>query len=263
MLREFGYWEPRDHNWLRYFKLHPRLAGIGLFYNVGIWADKFMFWTSQEGEWLDARLRYCAIYDSPMFFAYVSILPSFVYFFLLLETDFFFKYHDYYAAIQDQEGLSVLERRRVGIIESLRHNLTRVLLVQGLTSVAAILLAPWFVDVAKMNPLQMSILRVGTYGAFLQGGALILQNILLYFDHQSEALKVSALFCLANVAATFLTLTMGLPAYGYGFSAAALLTIALALYYLIERLRLLHYWTFSRQPFPEPVLIADGKDSEL
>ncbi|TBR16816.1 hypothetical protein EPO15_18330, partial [bacterium] len=263
MLREFGYWEPRDHNWLRYFKLHPRLAAIGLFYNLGIWADKFLFWTSQEGEWLDARLRYCAIYDSPMFFAYVSILPSFVYFFLLLETDFFFKYHDYYAAIQDQEGLNVLERRRVGIIESLRHNLSRVLLVQGLVSVAALLLAPWFVDVTKMNPLQMSILRVGIYGAFLQGGALILQNILLYFDHQEEAMKVSAVFCLTNVAATVGTLLLGLPAYGYGFAIAGLATIALAIYYLIERLRLLHYWTFSRQPFPEPVLIAEGKDTEL
>lgn len=263
MLREFGYWEPRDHNWLRYFKLHPRLAGIGFFYNLGIWADKFLFWASREGEWLDARLRYCPIYDSPMFFAYVSILPTFVYFFLLLETDFFFKYHDYYSAIQEQEGLSVLERRRQGIVDSLRHNLGRVLLVQGMVSVAVLLVAPWFVEVTRMNPLQMSVLRIGVYGAFLQGAGLILQNILLYFDHQDEALKVSALFCVSNFGATAVTLKLGLPAYGYGFAFAGFVTTGVAAFYLVERIRLLHYWTFSRQPFPEPVLISDGKDSEI
>ncbi|MDE2290475.1 MAG: exopolysaccharide Pel transporter PelG, partial [Elusimicrobia bacterium] len=129
LLKEFGYWEPRDHNWLRYFRLHPRLAGIGFFYNVGIWVDKFLFWGSAQGQWLDRRLRYSPIYDSPMFFAYVSILPAFVYFFLLIETDFFYKYHDYYAAIQEQEGLTTLERRREGIILSLRLNLKRVMVV--------------------------------------------------------------------------------------------------------------------------------------
>src|SRR5579883_1882796 len=71
LVQEFGYWEARDHSWLRYFKLHPRLAAVGFFFNLGIWIDKFLFWASSQGEWLDARLRYCPIYDSPMFFAYL------------------------------------------------------------------------------------------------------------------------------------------------------------------------------------------------
>lgn len=263
MLKEFGYWEPRDHNWLRYFKVHPRLAGIGLFYNLGIWADKILFWASREGEWLDARLRYTPVYDSPMFFAYVSIIPTFVYFFLLLETDFFYKYHDYYSAIQEQEGLKVIERRRQGIVESLRRNLSLVLLVQGLVTAASLLCVPWFIEATRMNPLQMSVLRVGLYGAFLQGGALILQNILLYFDQQEDALKVSAVFCFSNIAATALTLKLGLPFYGFGFAFAGFLTTALAAFLLVERIRLLHYWTFCRQPFPEPVLVNEGKDSEI
>jgi hypothetical protein len=31
----------------------------------------------------------------------------------------------------------------------------------------------------------------------------------------------------------------------------------------VERIRLLHYWTFCRQPFPEPVLVNEGKDVEI
>ncbi|MBI5595395.1 MAG: exopolysaccharide Pel transporter PelG [Elusimicrobia bacterium] len=263
LLKEFGYWEPRDHNWLRYFKLYPRLAGIGFFYNLGIWVDKFIFWASPEGDWLDGRLRYCPIYDSPMFFAYLSIIPSLVYFFLLIETDFFFKYHDYYSAIQDQEGLAVLERRRQGIVRSLNYNLSRVVTVQGMCSVAMLILVPWIVTLVRMDPLQMSVLRLGLFAAFCQAGALILQNILLYFDHQPEALKVTALFCLLNAVLTNLSVQYGLPAFGYGYGLACMAAMGLAAYYMIDRVHHLHYWTFIRQPFPDPVVVMDEQDSEI
>ncbi|MBI4346299.1 MAG: exopolysaccharide Pel transporter PelG [Elusimicrobia bacterium] len=263
MLKEFGYWEPRDHNWLSYFKLHPRLAGIGFFYNLGIWIDKFQFWASSEGEWLDPRLRYAPIYDTPMFVSYMTILPALVYFFLLVETDFFEKYHDYFVSIQRQEGLAALERRRRGIVESLRFSLKRVATVQGIVTVLAILVAPWIVLVFRMDPMHLSVLRLGMYSAFIQAGAVILMNILLYFDHQGEALKISAVFCLLNAVCTEATLRMGLLAYGYGYGIAALVSLAMALWYANERLRLLHFWTFVRQPFHEPVAQSTDADAEL
>ena len=263
MIKEFGYWEARDHNWLRYFRLHPRLAAIGLFYNLGIWVDKFVFWYSHEGERLDSRLRYSLIYDSPMFFAYLTILPSLVYFFLQVETDFFFKYHDYYLAIQKQEGLAVLELRRREIVASLRHSLKRLLTVQGICSCLALVLVPWIVELARMNPLQMSVLRIGIYAAFLQAGALIFLNILFYFDHQPEALAVAFVFCLLNALCTAATLRLGLPAYGYGYAAACMGSLALGVYFINERLRLLHFWTFMRQPLPRPVVVADESESEI
>jgi len=263
LLEDFGYWEARDHNWLRYFKIHPLLAGIGLFYNLGIWIDKFVFWLSREGSWLDPRLRYAQIYDSPMFFAYLSILPSLVYFFLQVETDFFFKYHDYYQAIEDQESLEVLERRRRLIVASLRYSLKRLLIMQAIFSTFFILAVPWIVSVAGMNPIQMSVLRVGVWSSFLQAGSLIFLNILLYFDHQKEALHVAGLFCLLNAACTAITLRLGLPFYGYGYGVACFGSMLLALYYLNERLRLLHYWTFMRQALPRPVVVPDDEAAPL
>lgn len=257
MVKEFGYWEPTDHNWLSYFRLHPRLAGIGLFYNLGIWADKFLFWASSEGEWLDRRLRYSPIYDTPMFVAYMTILPALVYFFLLVETDFFNKYHDYFLSIQRQEGLAALERRRLGITRSLRFNFRRVLTVQSLCTGFCLMIAPWIIIVARMDPMHLSVLRLGMFAAFIQACGLIALNVLLYFDHQLEGLTVSAVFCVLNAALTDLTLRLGLFSYGYGYAIACFAALALALYFLNERLRLLHYWTFTRQPFPEPVIGDD------
>lgn len=263
IIKEFGYWEAMDHNWIRYFKVHPRLVAIGLFYNLGIWIDKFLFWVSSEGEWLDPRLRYSPIYDTPMFVAYLSIMPALVFFFLLIETDFFHKYTEYYTAIQNQEGYSVLERRRMGIVRSLRFNLKKVLTVQTIISAACLILAPWIIWLLRMDPIQLSVLRMGTYSAYLQACSLILMNIILYFDHTEEALKVSALFCLGNAVFTEMTLRMGLLAYGYGYGLACLLSSGLAIYYLIDRVADLHYWTFSKQPFPEPVVVADALEDPL
>ena len=263
LLKEFGYWEARDHNWRTYFPIHPRLAGIGLFYNVGIWMDKFLFWVSPHGVWLDGRLRYSPIYDTPMFVAYMTILPALIYFFLLVETDFFFKYQAYFSAIQQQEGLSTLERRRQAIVSSLRFNLRRVFTVQGLVSVVAILVSPWIVTVMHMDPLHLSVLRLGIYSAFIQAACLICINILLYFDHQWEALWVTGTFCLLNGIFTEASLRLGVFAFGYGFGLASLVALALALYFLNSRLSDLHFWTFTRQPFPEPVVVNEDDEFEI
>jgi len=260
ILKEFGYWEPRDHNWMGYYRAYPRLMGIGFFYNLGIWIDKILFWISPQGEWLDPRLRYSPIYDTPMFIAYLTILPALVYFFLLVETDFFFKYQAYYAALQQQEGLTVLERRRKAIVASLRMNLGRVLVVQGIVTLAALLAAPFLIRLAALSPIHLSVLRIGIYSAFMQVGCLICLNILLYFDHQKEALWVAATFCLLNAVFTEATLKLGLFAYGYGFGLASLVALVMALYFLNTRLERLHFWTFTRQPFPEPVLILDDEE---
>jgi len=263
IIKEFGYWEPRDHNWLAYFKLHPRLAGIGFFYNMGIWIDKFLFWASPQGEWLDHRLRYSPIYDTPVFLAYITVMPAVVYFFLLVETDFFTKYGAYYKSIQAQEGLNTLERRRKAIVESLNFNLKRVLVVQALVSGLAILVSPWIIELARLGAIHLSVLRLGIFSSFIQIGCLICLNILLYFDHQREALHVVWVFCLLNGVFTELSLRAGLFAFGYGFGLASLVALALALYYLNTRLDMLHFWTFMRQELPEPVVISEERERQV
>ena len=123
--------------------------------------------------------------------------------------------------------------------------------------------SPRIVSLAHMDPMQLSVLRLGIYSAFIQAGCLIVTNILLYFDHQAEALRVSATFCFLNAVFTEASLRLGLFAYGYGYGLACLVALAMAMHYLNERLHLLHFWTFARQPFPEPVAVADEREEEI
>lgn len=250
LLREFGYTEARDFYWLGYFLKHPRLALIGLAYNLGIWIDKFLFWASPEGKSLDSNFSYCPVYDAPLFYSYLTVVPSLAYFLFRMETDFFLKYQGYYNGIERQESLASLEKRRQAIVESLSHNLLRMVLFQGILSGLVLLIVPWIAQATRLDPLQMGVLRIGIFASFLQLGVLIVMNLLLYFDLQADALIMTSIFFLANGVLTALSLRFGLPAFGYGYSMACFLSLICGFALLNERLRLLHYWTFVRQPMP-------------
>ena len=262
ILREFGYKEARDYHWLGYFRRYPLLAGIGFFYNLGIWIDKFLFWVSPQGVILESGLRHAPIYDAPMFFSYLTVVPALAYFLLKMETEFFFKYQAYYRAISAQEGLSALERRRLDMIGSLSYNLKHLLLTQAVISGLFLLCVPWITQATGMDPLQMGILRNGVFAAFLQVGFLIILNFLLYFDLQKEAFISTAVFCVMNGVLTQLSLGWGIPVFGYGYTLACLIALACAFYFLNDRLSRLHYWTFMRQEIPRPIAIIEEIEEE-
>jgi uncharacterized membrane protein len=257
ILDEFDYWEPRNHHWLHYFRRHPWLCGIGLFYNVGIWIDKILFWFSKDGESLDRGLRICSLYDMPLFIAYLTVIPSMAYFLVRIETDFVVVYQGYYLGIQRQESLPQLEKRRRGILRSLADNMQRLLLLQGIITGMALLAVPWLARVLGLDPIQMGILRVGVFASFLQAGLLIVICLLLYFDHQKDAFITAAVFCAANAALTAATLRAGLVFYGFGYAFACMLGLIVGMIFLNERLRRLHYWTFMLQPMPRPIVVEE------
>ena len=44
---------------------------------------------------------------------------------------------------------------------------------------------------------------------------------------------------------------------GYGYSLACFLGLAATVFFLNQRLRLLHFWTFMRQPVPRPIVVHE------
>lgn len=195
-----------------------------------------------------------------MFFSYLTIVPSMAYFLIQMETDFFVRYNAYYMGIQNQENMHMLEKRRREILRSLADNFEHIVLIQGIISGVTLIAVPLIVKFARMDPLQMGVLRIGIFAAFLQIGVLICINVLLYFDFRREALIASGVFCLSNLTFTLISTLFGLPAYGFGYTAACFVSLVVSIYYLNERLRLLHYWTFSRQQIPIPVVVTDDSD---
>lgn len=84
---------------LTYFLKYWELALIGMLFNLAIWVDKIMFWFAPDSRMVVPYLRTHDMYEGPIFFAYLTIVPTLAIFLVKIETKFYEHYHDYFAKI--------------------------------------------------------------------------------------------------------------------------------------------------------------------
>jgi len=229
-------------------KLYPSLVAIGLLYNAGIWADKFMFWffppTSQP---IIGHLRASLIYDLPVFLAYLSIIPGMAVFLMRIETDFVEYYDKFYDAVRGGGSLQFIESMRDEMVYSIQQGLGQIAKIQTLAVLVTMVAGPWLLDVLGISRLYLPLLHVQVIGAGLQVGVMAVLNVFFYLDQRRTVLLLCVLFVVLNVVLTGLTLWWGAPLYGYGFAVAQLVTLAAGLQLLTRRLNRLEYHTFMLQ----------------
>ncbi|MBI4237205.1 MAG: exopolysaccharide Pel transporter PelG [Deltaproteobacteria bacterium] len=250
--REFGLPRGPEFFFLRYFKTHPLLALIGVAYTVGIWVDKWCFWFSDAGNAIGGNLRVCFAYDTPMFLAFLTIVPSMAFFLVQIETNFVRVYWSYYHAIRQRAPLTTIRAHETNVRETITTQLRRFALFQGLVTGVIILFFLEISEFFQLNPAQFGIFRIGLLGAFLQMGILIILTFFFYFDWQREALVLTGLFAVLNGGFALGTLAVGLPAYGFGFAAASFITLLWGTIRLYERVEALTFITFMHQPITPP-----------
>lgn len=243
---------PEGRFLLRSFRRYADLALAGLFYNAAIAADRIIFWASPVGVPVGSWF-YASLYDTPLFLAYLSVVPSLSFFLVSIETEFYDRYRQYYGVVTKHGTLrQVLEAKRVmGAV--LRDSLRRLLLLQAPLTLLLMIAAPWVAAAMGMSRIQVGILRAALVGAALHALALFGIIVLLYFDRRRAAVEVTLLFLAGNVLLTLATLVLGPGFYGFGYPLAALLACGLAYWRLEATFDDLEYLTFASQPMsPDP-----------
>jgi len=212
-------------DFLRHLRLFPTLVFIGFGYNLAIWVDKFLFWFGPTGQHVDGFMYSCEQYDVPMFLAYLTIVPAMSLFLIRIETSFYANYRDFYGAIVGKRSLAAIRRQKEALVDSIKLSIGRLLKIQGVLSLFAILAVPYVIEALRLSWLHMNILRVGILGAFLHVLMLLLTICLLYFEFRVETLILTALFLVLNGGATYLTIGWGMAYYGYGYLFACFVTL--------------------------------------
>jgi uncharacterized membrane protein len=234
---------------LGHFRLHPRLALVGLFYNLAIWVDKLLFWHHPDtGVSLRLFLHTSPVYDLPAYLAYLSIVPGMAFFTVRIETDL----ADAYARYFDR----VLERGTLGEIRAVKHEIAhilgdgarRLLRIQGLVCLTLILLAPGLVRLLGLDWVHLPVLRVHLLAVLPQMLIVVAITTLYYFDSQRDSLILSATFVLTNLLATSASLALGPSWYGYGWVTAGAITAAVGLLRANRVVADMDFVTFTRQP---------------
>ncbi len=224
------------------------LGFAGLFYNLGAWVDKFIFWYHPAtGHNVIGKLNASIVYDMPIFLAYLSILPGMAIFFFRLESDFAEKYDLYYDSVRSGGTLGMIKRYRNDMIDVIRHAVHEILMIQGILDIVLFLTAPYVFDALHIPQLYLGLLYILTIGAMLQIAFMSVLAILYYLDRKKVAMWLCFAFFVSNALLTFISIDMGPSMFGYGYTVSLLLVFLASLVVIRNEMDRLDYETFMLQ----------------
>lgn len=226
-------------------KVFLSLLLTGLFYNLGIWVDKFIFWFNPAtSDLVIGPLRASVIYDLPIFLAYLSIIPGMAVFLVRIETDFAEWYDRLFTAVRGGETLQHIRQLKNEMTLSIRQGLQEICKVQGLTVLLLFLFAPLILERLNISSHYLPLFYVDLVGVSIQVVFMALLNVFFYLDKRLLALELCALFVLLNTLLTLLSLQLGPSFFGYGFTISLIICSLVGLFRLSSALESLEYETF-------------------
>lgn len=227
-----------------YFRRYWELAVGGIFYNAAIWVDKWIMWFAPERMELPSKMIMYPDYDSAMFLAYLTIVPSMAVFVFSIETNFFERYQRFYEDILNHSPFRKVRQNHQAIVDSIVSSSRNFIVIQGAICFIAVLLAPQIFALLNINYLQIGIFRIGTVAAFFHVMTLFQMIILSYFDSRRITMYIQGFFLLSNTILTIWSMKQGFPYYGYGYLLSSMLTFVLTTVAMFHYVRDLPYHAF-------------------
>ncbi len=235
-------------DFLRPGAMFVSLIMVGFFYNLGVWADKIIFWYGPDtGQRVIGPLHASVIYDLPVFLAYLSILPGMAVFLVRMETDFVEYYQAFYAAVREGSTLARLEDLRNEMVYAIRRGLFEIIKIQAIATLVIFVAGPALLRSLGIPELYLPLLYIDVVAAGLQVVLLGLMNVFFYLDKRMVVFWLTLIFATLNGALTWASLSLGAAWFGYGFAASVFITVFIAFQVLDRRLETLEYETFMLQ----------------
>lgn len=222
-------------SFLSYLDTFSELFWCGFLYNTGIWICNFITWFGEGSEMVAKSFLFHPIYDSSVFLAYLTIIPTYIFFTVSIETRFYERYKKFIGAINYGGTLNQIEQMKRAMNNTLRQEVERLLRGQGMISLLVIFVG-WIIMAQSAYKIQQySIFQLTVIGAFSNGMVLVNTLLLLYFEDRKGAARTSALFFTANSVLTITLLPIGFDGYGLSFA------IGSGIGFLYSVSRLFHY----------------------
>lgn len=229
-------------------KVFISLVFCGLFYNIGVWVDKFVFWFREETSHVQLDLfRASYIYDLPIFLAYLSVVPGMAVFILRMETDFTEKCLKFYDAVRTGGSLYTINLYKEQMIIACRKCFYTIFKVQGITLALLLVFADDILGLLGIDMIYLNLFYVDLVGVSLQVLVMSILNVMYYLDKRNAALAVTFIMVLTNLIFSYITVDLGPIYFGYGFSLSMLVCTVLGLILVDRQFSDLEYQTFMLQ----------------
>ncbi|MDX1525876.1 MAG: exopolysaccharide Pel transporter PelG [Pseudidiomarina maritima] len=224
------------------------LAFCGLFYNIGVWIDKFVFWFHPDVSFnVVSMFRASYIYDLPIFIAYLAIIPGMAVFVLHMETDFADSNERFYHAVREGRPLHEIYMLKDQMVLDGRNSLFQIFKVQGITLALLLLWSDEILGLLGIDLAYLHLLYVDLVGVSLQVLVMAILNVMFYLDKRYISLILITVMMLSNLLLSWLSIQLGAQFYGYGFALSMLLATLLGIGMLNRKFERLEYETFMLQ----------------
>ena len=224
---------PLAHTIQRAPRRLPLLALVGCLYNIGIWMDSIVVWTTQGVE-VHPGISFHPLYDTSRFLAYLTVIPALAINLVRVETAFDERYRRLYGSILGGATLGAIERCRREMLATLREGTLRLLRLQGAVSVLILICAPGVLHLLHVPLEATAVFRAACLGSLFHVFLLVTLLILLYLDLQWEAAATAGVFLVANAAGSMLVHHQGIGSVATAYAGASLLALLVGVM-LLER----------------------------
>ncbi len=245
IIKEFPYNGFYNREFFTYFRLFPYILFTGLFYNLGLWIDKLMGWFIY-GETIFGNFKGYSVYDTPIFIAYLIIIPSLAYFLIQSETTFFLAHRRFFDSIS-HEGLQNILQYKEDLMGILKNSIAKLFTIQFISSLIGFIFADFIGNWFGMTSQSITILRVLFFAAGAQVLFLYIIIFLMYFDLSQAGFYLVAMFFGLNCSLNLLHAYYPFAPMGTAYLVSIVLSLLTGLGLLLYSISDIEYSIFMRQ----------------
>ncbi|MCM3162219.1 exopolysaccharide Pel transporter PelG [Metabacillus litoralis] len=245
--RTFAYkGEERPLEYLTYVDYFPRFVVIGTLYTAGLWIANFVIWFGEGSSQLYDVFLFNRMYDVAVFWSYLTIIPTLMFFVISVETRFYDRYRSFYGYINEGGSLEQILRSKDRMITVLKEEVFRLLRNQGVVTVLFLICASWIGSWLNASPEFVPMLRLTIVGAYFNAMILVFQLLLLYFEDHKGAMIISILFFGSILLLSIAFLPMGISGYGLSFCIGSIIAFIYSSLRLITFIKHVDYFAFTQ-----------------
>ncbi|WP_439099679.1 exopolysaccharide Pel transporter PelG [Ectobacillus antri] len=229
-----------------YFDRYPSLFWTGFLYNIGVWVCNWIIWFGEGSSYIEGSFRFHTLYDTAIFWSYLSIIPTMMLFVLSIETRFYQRYRTFYGYINEGGSLAQIQKAKDTMLIVLRQEMERLLRNQGLFSLLILATILYFAAEFGFRQPFLGMLCITIVGALANAIVFVISLLLLYFEDRRGAMYTSILFFTANGILTLLLLPLGVDGYGLSFAIGSILAFAYSAMRLFAYVKEIEFYAFMR-----------------
>lgn len=227
-------------------KKYPSIFISGVLVYSGIYIHSFVYWFfSDQARVIAGHYYLMPFYDVPVFFAYLSILPSLIFFVVVIETDFYERFLNYYRNITEGGTYESIQLAKKKMQQVLLKRIGFLAEIQLLFTALSIALGILYLSRMGFTMEQLDVFITLCIGYFFFILMFISFHLLMYFDDRKGLLLLSSTFVILCIVLTYVSMIFTLHGIGIFLAAFIVLcAVLLRLYYIVNNI---DYFTYCPQ----------------